>query len=634
MSLISEALSRWLPKREFAPSGRLPGGESEGANKKPSEAPNKKATATGPLIAYENLGQPVWAPRDYTAFAREGFMQNAIVYRSVRMIAEAAASIPLLLYEGPNEIETHPFLDLIRRPSLDHTGTDFLEAWYGFLLVAGNVYAEAVALEGELRELHILRPDRMKVIPGLDGWPEGYEYTVAGRSMRFIDDVVDRVRPILHVRLFHPLNDHYGMSPIEAAATAIDIHNTASGWNKALLDNSARPSGALVYAAANGQMTEEQFTRLKGELETSFQGARAAGRPLLLEGGLDWKPLSLSPKDMDFIEAKNVAAREIALAIGVPPMLLGIPGDNTYSNYQEAQRAFWRQTVLPLVNRTARALSSWLAPAFEVGSALGGRLESSFAPDDSASRSRPSGALELKPDLDQIEALSSERDALWKRLEAASFLTDDEKRAAAGYGSLSALGGRLDEGESPSATRKYRDDQLRVPAGQSGGGRWTDGSGGGAANGSVRVAQAEEQSGYGIDILEEDQHGGHTYSKHVGKSPETLKGYVRETILNDPDPEKHDIRSGSFSSLEAANKLVNATLAQNRALIGAIAAGAEPEQRVDADFGSLTGYEAYAPTIRSQPYIRDTTAVGVYVRRDPSSPNGIRVISAYPRNMD
>src|SRR6185437_8148260 len=129
-------------------------------------------------------------------------------------------------------------------------------------------------------------------------------------------------------------------------------------------------------------------------------------RPLLLEGGLDWKPLSLTPKDMDFIEAKNVAAREIALAIGVPPMLLGIPGDNTYSNYQEAQRAFWRQTVLPLVNRTARALSSWLSPAFETSPALGGRL----AERESASANT---RLELKPDLDQIEALAPERDALW-----------------------------------------------------------------------------------------------------------------------------------------------------------------------------------------------------------------------------
>jgi len=112
---------------------------------------------------------------------------------------------------------------------------------------------------------------------------------------------------------------------------------------------------------------------------------------------------------MDFIEAKNAAAREIALALGVPPMLLGIPGDNTYANYQEAQRAFWRQTALPLVNRTAKALSAWLAPAY------GERLE-------------------LKPDLDQVEALGVEREAMWARLNAATFLTVNEKRAAVGYG--------------------------------------------------------------------------------------------------------------------------------------------------------------------------------------------------------
>ncbi len=364
---------------------------------------------TGPLIAYDPLGQPVWAPRDYAAFAREGFMQNAIVYRCVRMIGEAAASIPLLLYRGAEELTEHPLLDLVARPNPHHTSTDFFEAWYGFLLVSGNAYAEAVGIGGRVRELHLLRPDRVKVVPGSDGWPEAYEYSLGGRAIRIAEEPVAGLRPVLHVRLFHPASDHYGLSPIEAAAAAIDIHNTAARWNKALLDNSARPSGALVYAAKEGHLTGEQYERLKAELETGFQGARHAGRPLLLEGGLDWKPLSLTPKEMDFIEAKHAAAREIALALGVPPMLLGIPGDNTYSNYQEASRTFWRQTVVPLVNRTARAFSAWLGPAF------GERLE-------------------LKPVLDQVEALAAEREALWARLEKASFLTRNEKRAAVGYG--------------------------------------------------------------------------------------------------------------------------------------------------------------------------------------------------------
>jgi HK97 family phage portal protein len=375
-----------------------------------------KASKAAKLIAWASRGQPVWTPRDLSSLAREGFAKNAIVYRAVRMIAEAAASVPLYLFDGTREIDAHPLLGLLARPNAMQCGPDLLEAWYGHLMVAGNAYLEAVSVEGRPRELHVLRPDRMKVVPGADGWPEAYEYAVAGQTLRFDQDG-GGVRPILHMALFHPLNDHYGLSPLEPAATGIDLHNASGAWNKALLDNSACPSGALVYTAKDGQLTPEQYERLKTELEESFQGAQNAGRPLLLEGGLDWKSMSFSPKDMDFIAAKHVAAREVALALGVPPMLLGIPGDNTYANYAEANRSFWRQTVLPLVGRTAKALSAWLAPAFAEGA-----LD---AP-----------ALELKPDLDAVEALSTEREALWARVRGADFLTVNEKRAAVGYGAV------------------------------------------------------------------------------------------------------------------------------------------------------------------------------------------------------
>jgi HK97 family phage portal protein len=165
----------------------------------------------------------------------------------------------------------------------------------------------------------------------------------------------------LHLTLFHPLDDLRGFAPLEAALMALDIHNAAGAWNKALLDNAARPSGALVYAPAEGgNMAPEQREQLKRDLDTEYAGAANAGRPMLLEGGLDWKAMGLTPKDMDFIEAKNAASRDIALAFGVPPMLLGIPGDNTYANYAEANRAFYRLTVLPLVARTADAFARWL----------------------------------------------------------------------------------------------------------------------------------------------------------------------------------------------------------------------------------------------------------------------------------
>jgi len=369
-----------------------------------------KKSRTGAVIALHLQGQPVWTPRDFARLADEGFARNAIAYRCVRMIAEAAASVPWLLYEGPDELTDHPLLELLERPNPQAAGPDLMESWYSFLMVAGNAYLELVSLEGTPRELYVLRPDRVKAVAGSDGWPEAYIYSANGREVRFANDPVSGTTPILHMRFFHPQNDHYGMSPLEAAAYAIDIHNAAGAWNKSLLDNAARPSGALVYRGeGNSNLSDDQFERLKRELEENYQGAANAGRPLLLEGGLDWKSMGLSPKDMDFIEAKHVAAREIALALGVPPMLLGIPGDNTFSNYQEANRVFWRQTVLPLVGRTARAFTQWLKPHY-------------------------GGDLRLWYDPDEIPALRAERDSLWKRVGSADFLTDNEKREALGYG--------------------------------------------------------------------------------------------------------------------------------------------------------------------------------------------------------
>lgn len=370
-------------------------------------APEGKASRAGAAIAFYHGGRPAWTPRDYAALAREGYQKNAVVHRAVRLVAEAAASLPLSLVEGGREIREHALLSLIRRPNPREEGGRFLESVYGHLMVSGNAYLEAALIDGAPRELHALRPDRMRVVPGSDGWPAAFEYRVGAHTVRF-DNAVEGVPPILHLSLFHPTDDHYGLSPMEAAAAALDVHNAASAWNKGLLDNAARPSGALVFSG-DANVSDAQFSKLKAELEDAYQGARNAGRPMLLEGGLDWKPLGLSPTEMDFVAAKAAAAREIALAFGVPPLLLGLPGDATHANYAEANRAFYRQTVIPLAKRTAQALALWLSPGFDAD-------------------------LRLEPDLDAIEALSDERESLWRRVTAANFLTDDEKREAVGYG--------------------------------------------------------------------------------------------------------------------------------------------------------------------------------------------------------
>jgi len=368
-----------------------------------------KASAVGAMTAIHGLGRAAWTPRDTVSLTRVGYGGNVVGFRCVRMIAEAAAAIPLRFTEGGAALAEHPLMTLLERPSPGQDGAAMLEAVYGHLQLAGNAYIEAATpVEGRgPTELHVLRPDRMRVAPGRDGWPEAYEYRVGASAHRFAMNC--DAPPILHLRAFHPLDDHYGMSPLEAAATSIDVHNAAAKWTKSLLDNAARPSGAVVYRGVDGagSLTDEQYKRVVEELESNHQGAQNAGRPMLLEGGLDWKPMGFSPSEMEFLETKNAAAREIALAFGVPPMLLGLPGDNTYANYQEANRAFFRQAVMPLVRRTAAALSGWLGW-------------------------RWGGAVRLEADLDKVPALSGERDAQWRRIAAASFLDDHEKRQLLG----------------------------------------------------------------------------------------------------------------------------------------------------------------------------------------------------------
>ncbi len=367
----------------------------------------KKASATGRVMAWGTTGRVAWSPRDAVSLARSGFQGNPVGFRAVRLIAEAAAALPVICQDAERRHEQHALLALLARPNAGQGRAELLEAIYGFLLLSGNAYVEAVPGERGPAELHVLRSDRMSLVPGADGWPVAYDYAVGGRVHRF--PVTEGQSPICHIRSFHPTDDHYGLSPLQAAAVAIDVHNSASSWSKALLDNAARPSGAIVYKGADGQsnLSPDQYDRLVSEIETHHQGARNAGRPMLLEGGLDWKPMGFSPSDMEFHETKLSAAREIAVAFGVPPMLMGIPGDATYANYQEANRAFYRLTVLPLAARVLASLSHWLQQ---------------FTGE----------AVELRPDLDQIPALSAERDQQWARVGAADFLTTAEKRLILG----------------------------------------------------------------------------------------------------------------------------------------------------------------------------------------------------------
>ena len=335
-------------------------------------------------------------PRSYEAQVREGYLGNAIAQRSVRLLAEGVGEAPL---DGVEEA--------VALVSARSSGQPLLATLAAHVLLHGNAYVQIVGDErGAAAELFALRPERVTVELDASGWPAAYRYRVGTRSVQFS---AEGPRPqVAHIKAFHPLDDHYGLGCLSAAARPIALHNAAATWNTGLLENAARPSGALVYDPGDGStLSREQFERLRTEMEAGFAGARNAGRPMLLEGGLKWQALSLSPADMDFAGMKATAAREIATAFGVPPMLLGLPGDATYANYREANRAVWRQSILPLAGTILTSINQALAGWMETASAL-------------------------RVSLDRVTALAEDRALLWDKVGAADFLTHDEKRALLG----------------------------------------------------------------------------------------------------------------------------------------------------------------------------------------------------------
>jgi HK97 family phage portal protein len=360
-----------------------------------SPRPEAKSTSLAGLIAAYGAGEPG------TGRIVPSYTGNVIAYRCTRMIAEAASSVAIRAVGGAGPVDEGPLPALLRQPNPDQTLTQLLEEVYAYLQTHGNAYLERLDLGDEPRMLFLLPPDTVTLREGV------YRHT-SGRGERLFRPDASGRSPLLHLSLWQPGEGKAGHAPLQAAAEAIRLHNAACAWNRQLLDNAARPSGALVHRGPDGaqHLTPEQFDRLRTELEESFTGLRGAGRPLLLDGGLDWKPMGLTPAEMDFQALKDAAARDIALAFGVPPMLLGIPGDNTYANYREANLAFWRLTVLPLVRKVAGALSLWLEPGRSVWA---------------------------EADIGVVEALAPERAARLDRIAAADFLTDAEKRIAFGF---------------------------------------------------------------------------------------------------------------------------------------------------------------------------------------------------------
>ena len=329
-------------------------------------------TKNSNMMGYFGVGTEETKVYTYQQLAKEGYLKNAIVYRCVNEISKGASAVPLLLKNGDEIVEQHPLIDLLNRPNPLQSYSEFFNSLFGYVLLGGNAYILKVGSDmGTPQELHQLRPDRMVIKGSGNPIPDRYEYVVNGRVQKtYKVDQVNGYSEVKHVKLWNPLDDYYGLSPMSAAAVEVDQFNMSSKHNVNLLQNGARPSGAVIFkpqddAGFAANLSESQRQQLLTDLNNRFSGAGNAGRPMLLEGDFDWKEMGLTPKDMDFHRLKNMAATDIALCFGVPSQLVGVPDAQTYANVSEARLALYEETIIPHLRKIQSDLNEWLVPLYD-----------------------------------------------------------------------------------------------------------------------------------------------------------------------------------------------------------------------------------------------------------------------------
>ena len=369
------------------------------------------------MMGYFGVGTSDIKTYKYQDLAKEGYLKNAIVYRCVNEISKGASAVPFVIKAGDQIIEQHPLIDLLSRPNPLQSYSEFFNSLYGYLLLSGNAYVLKIGGEtGPPQELHQLRPDRIEIKGSGNAIPNKYNYMVNGRVQETYEvDQDSGFSDLKHIKLWNPLDDYYGLSPMSAAAVEIDQFNMASKHNVNLLNNGARPSGAVIFKPQDDQgfavnLTESQRQQLLTDLNSRFTGTNNAGRPLLLEGDFDWREMGLSPKDMDFLNLKHMSATDIAMCFGVPSQLVGVPDAQTYANVAEARLALYEETIIPHLRKIASDLNEWLVPMF----------------DD---------RLSLEFDIDAIPALSERRRKIYENVTSAvreGIMTRNEAREIIG----------------------------------------------------------------------------------------------------------------------------------------------------------------------------------------------------------
>lgn len=312
-------------------------------------------------VQFFNVGQPRYSAKDFGSFAREAYKSNPTAYKCINMVSRTAAGIKWKFFTDETmkrEVDDHDMITLWNKPNSRYARTRFIRDTFTYWQLAGNafLYANRPGKKAPPQELWSLRPDRVKIIPG-ENEIQAYHYgsnAYAGKRYEPQD--------VLHLDFLDPQDDWYGMSPLNPVLALVDQQNEGQGWNLALMQNSGRPAGALVYP---NQMREETLNSVMRQIDSRISGKRNAGRPLVLDSGVEYIEMGKTPLEMDWRGLREMNIRDIASVLDVAPELVGDAAGKTFANVHEALQSLYTEKVLPMLDEYQDEMNMWLPAMYD-----------------------------------------------------------------------------------------------------------------------------------------------------------------------------------------------------------------------------------------------------------------------------
>jgi HK97 family phage portal protein len=301
---------------------------------------------------------PIWPRLDVIDQQAEQYLRSSWVYVAVTRIAEAAALVPCQVFATDGEAkiaqDNHPIEQLLRDPNPFASQFDLLESTFGFLELTGNAYWFLAGPPGGApTEIWPLRPDRVRIVPDKQRFIGGYIYTVDGVDIPLEPDEV------IHFKRWHPKDDLYGLSALEAAAIASQADRFMSLWNRNFFSkDKAVPAGIVNI---KNMVSDADYERIVKEFTESYGGL--GRKTAFIRGGdIAWSDIGLSQRETDFLAARQMNREEIFHIFGIPPGLLD--KNATEANAHVARQTFLEDTIWPKLVRFTQKLTQQLAPFY------------------------------------------------------------------------------------------------------------------------------------------------------------------------------------------------------------------------------------------------------------------------------